>query len=60
MTTKTFKVGDQVLVTPKADDVFQNEFVGFITGTHGKYWTVEDGDGDSWDCDEDQIQHEED
>lgn len=59
MAARAFKKGDCVLVTPKVDDAFQNEFVGTITGTHDKYWTVVDGEGDAWDCDEDQIQHEE-
>jgi hypothetical protein len=52
-----YKIGDRVQVTPKFDDVFQNEFVGRIIGTHSKYWMVEDQSGDTWDCDEDQIKH---
>lgn len=52
---KAFKTGDLVTVTPKTDDVFQNEFTGTITGTHGVYWQVEDGDGDTWDAEEDQM-----
>jgi hypothetical protein len=50
-----YKVGDRVQVTPKRDDVFQNEFVGLITGTHSTHWMVEDQDGDTWDADEDQM-----
>lgn len=54
---KSFKTGDLVTVTPKADDVFQNEFTGTIIGTHSKYWQVEDQEGECWDADEDQMKH---
>ena len=65
-TKKTFGIGDLVLATPKPNDLFQNEFAGTITGEHTgavtgeHYWMVEDGEGETFDCTEDQITHVED
>ena len=45
-----------VLVTPKKDDPFSNEFVGDITGTRNGYLTVRDGDDNYFEVDLDQVE----
>ena len=55
MFTTDLKVGDTVLVIPHPQDAW-HEFQGTIKGFRdGELITVEDQDGDCFDCDVDQI-----
>jgi hypothetical protein len=52
-----FKVGDLVLVTPDKDDLAQHEFQGHVKGFRcGELITVEDGEGNCFDCYPDQLE----
>lgn len=44
---KRFKIGQTVTAT-QTDD--HEEFIGKVKGYHERYITVEDQDGDCWDC----------
>jgi hypothetical protein len=56
MISQKFEIGDSVLATPKPDDIFSHEFQGTIKGfREGGLITIEDQDGDCFDCDPDQI-----
>jgi hypothetical protein len=50
------RIGDEVDVTPKKNDVFQCEFTGTVRGFRGTYVRVEDQESHVWDCDLDQIE----
>jgi len=58
-----FRVGDTVLVLPNdgldtISDPIQHEFIGTVIGIKdNKYITVEDQDGESFDCDPIQLHH---
>jgi len=45
-----FGIGDAVNVTRVEGDQFNNDFTGRVVGFHGECVTVEDQDGDAWDC----------
>ena len=52
-----FKVGDFVLVTPDKDDLAQHEFQGHVKGfRQGELITVEDQEGNCFDCYPDQLE----
>lgn len=44
-----------VEVTRKDGDLFVHDFIGQIVGSHGPYITVQDQDGDCWDCELSQV-----
>ena len=50
-----FSVGDNVNVCRWPCDQFNNDFTGHVKGFHGEYVTVEDQDGDCWDCEAGQL-----
>src|SRR5579862_120780 len=43
-------VGAKVNVAHQPGDMFNHNFTGTIKGIHGEFITVEDQDGDAWDC----------
>lgn len=58
MTNPTqFKIGDQVLVTPKCGPMGGHEFMAQIEGSrHPGQYTVKDQDDDFFDVDADELQ----
>lgn len=50
-----FPKGCEVDVYKMEGDQFNHDFTGTVIGYHAEYVTVLDADGDSWDCEEDQI-----
>jgi len=50
MTLEDFVAGDNVNVERLEGDQFNHDFTGHVKGFHDKYVTVEDQDGDCWDC----------
>ena len=55
---KEFTEGQTVQVSPKPGDDFTHVWQGTYIGRHGEYYSVRDANGDVYDCDEDQIFHE--
>lgn len=57
-TLDTFGIGDNVNVTRRLGDQFNNDFTGHVKGHNYDYGyiTVEDQDGDCWDCDPEQLE----
>lgn len=54
---KNLKVGDSVKVAePNADDLWNHSFKGTVKALHASHVTVEDGDGDCFDVDYDQVE----
>jgi len=53
------KITQQVIVTPKINDVFDQEFIGYIINIRNtvneKLYTVVDQDNNSWDATIDQL-----
>ena len=54
-TNETFGKGDCVNVSYREGDMFSHNFTGQVVGNHGDYVTVEDQDGDCWDCEPSQL-----
>jgi hypothetical protein len=54
-TIEDFGKGNQVNVERRDGDQFNNDFTGTIIGIHHGVATVEDQDGDCWDCDPEQL-----
>jgi hypothetical protein len=56
MSSNKFEIGDQVIATPKAEDDW-HEFQGHVKGfrDNGNLITVEDQEGDCFDCEIDQL-----
>lgn len=50
-----FPRGCTVDVRQMDGDQFNHDFTGTVIGYHAEYVTVRDGDGDCWDCEEEQI-----
>jgi hypothetical protein len=55
MNETIFGIGMNVNVTRLDGDQFNNNFTGHVKGYHGEYITVEDQDGDCWDCEASQL-----
>ena len=55
MTMEDLGTGQRVNVTRQRGDDFNHDFTGFIKGFHGDFVTVEDQDGDCWDCVPEQL-----
>lgn len=51
-----FTVGTAVNVTARPGDMFTHNFTGTVKGYHGEFVTVEDQDGDCWDCEPEQLE----
>ena len=53
-----FEIGESVVATPKANDIFSHEFQGTVKGfrDNGRLITVEDQDGDCFDCEPSQVE----
>lgn len=54
-TIEDFGKGNQVNVKRRDSDQFNNDFTGTVIAIRGEYVTVEDQDGDCWDCDPEQL-----
>jgi hypothetical protein len=52
-----FQKGQCVNVISREGDYFTNDFTGIVKGFHRGCVTVEDADGDCWDCDPEQLSY---
>jgi hypothetical protein len=50
------KIGDEVEVTARPNDMFNHDFIGIVKGYHGNYITIEDQDENCWNCDLAQLE----
>ncbi len=53
--TAHFEIGDAVMVEKGPNDLFNNDFGGTIRDIKDDIITIEDMDGDFWDCDACQV-----
>jgi 3D (Asp-Asp-Asp) domain-containing protein len=55
-TKDKFPIGTNVNVKRLLGDAFAHDFTGHVKGYHYNMWiTVEDQDGDCWDCETEQV-----